>query len=277
MDYRYAILMETNGGEYESWYNFIRYEGNEEALEHLEEQFKKVDFYVLDDLSTFDLELKRLVSESTAREMCKVDVNAYMFHRKFDGKLEKIDFKFSKRDDNDTKIEKVNERIGMGDIDQYITQEDPCDTDFSLYSDNDSEHSDSGSDSDHSSQSSQSSRSSQSSQTDHRRKNKNQPRKIETEEEPRKKDEKKEDRKKDVKSVGEEPRKKDEKKEDRKKDVKNVEEEPRKKEEKKEDRKKDVKSVEEEEPRKKDEKKEERKKEEKNDVKNERDKKREKK
>ena len=262
MDYRYAILMETNGGEYESWYNFIRYEGNEEALEHLEEQFKKVDFYVLDDLSTFDLELKRLVSESTAREMCKVDVNAYMFHRKFDGKLEKIDFKFSKRDDNDTKIEKVNERIGMGDIDQYITQEDPCDTDFSLYSDNDSEHSDSGSDSDHSSQSS---RSSQSSQSDHRRKNKNQPRKIETEEEPRKKDEKKEDRKK------------DEKKEDRKKDVKNVEEEPRKKEEKKEDRKKDVKSVEEEEPRKKDEKKEERKKEEKNDVKNERDKKREKK
>lgn len=258
MDYRYAILMETNGGEYESWYNFIRYEGNEDALEHLDEQFKKVDFHVLDDLSTFDLELKRLVSETTAREMCKVDVNAYMFHRKFDGKLEKIDFKFSKRDDNDTKIEKVNERIGMGDIDQYITQEDPCDTDFSLYSGNDSDRSDSGSDSDHSSQSSHS---------DHRRKNKNEP-------EPRKKDEKKEDRKKDVE---EEPRKKDEKKEDRKKDVE--EEEPRKKDEKKEERKKDV----EEEPRKKkeDRKKdvdeEPRKKDEKNDVKNERDKKREKK
>jgi hypothetical protein len=251
MDYRYAILMETNGGEYESWYNFIRYEGNEDALEHLDEQFKKVDFHVLDDLSTFDLELKRLVSETTAREMCKVDVNAYMFHRKFDGKLEKIDFKFSKRDDNDTKIEKVNERIGMGDIDQYITQEDPCDTDFSLYSGNDSDRSDSGSDSDHSSQSSHS---------DHRRKNKNEP-------EPRKKDEKKEDRKKDVE---EEPRKKDEKKEDRKKDV---EEEPRKKDEKKEDRKKDEKK----EDRKKDVEEEPRKKEEKNDVKNERDKKREKK
>jgi hypothetical protein len=266
MDYRYAILMETNGGEYESWYNFIRYEGNEDALEHLDEQIKKVDFYVLDDLSTFDLELKRLVSESTAREMCKVDINAYMFHRKFDGKLEKIDFKFSKRDDNDTKIEKVNERIGMGDIDQYITQEDPCDTDFSLYSGNDSDRSDSGSESDHSSRSS---RSSQSSHSDHKRKNTNEP-------EPRKKDEKKEDRKKDVE---EEPRKKDEKKEDRKKDV---EEEPRKKNEKKEDRKKDV----EEEPRKKNEKKEDRKKDveeeprkkdEKNDVKNERDKKREKK
>ena len=273
MDYQYAILMETNGGEHESWYNFIRYEGNEDALEHLDEQFKKVDFYVLDDLSTFDLEFKRLVSESTAREMCKVDVNAYMFHRKFDGKLEKIDFKFSKRDDNDTKIEKVNERIGMGDIDQYITQEDPCDTDFSLYSDNDSDHSDSGSDSDRSSQSSRSSHS------DHRRKNKNEPRKMEATEEPRKKDD---DRKKDVKSVEEEPRKKDE---DRKKDVKSAEEEPRKKDD---DRKKDVKSAEEEprkkdvksaeeEPRKKDEKKEDRKKNEKNDMKNERDKKREKK
>ena len=258
MAYRYAILMETNGGEYESWYNFIRYEGNEEALEHLEEQFKKLDFYVLDDLSTFDLELKRLVSEATAREMCKVDVNAYMFHRKFDGKLEKIDFKFSKRDDNDTKIEKVNERIGMGDIDQYITQEDPCDTDFSLYSgsgsDSESEHSDydSRSESDHSSHSSHS---------DHRQKKNT---KDVKNEEPHK--EKKEESKKDARDTKneEEPRK--EKKEERKKDVKDTkkDDEPRKKE--KEERKKEEKN--EEEPRKK---------EEKNDVKNERDKKREKK
>jgi hypothetical protein len=268
MDYRYAILMETNGGEYESWYNFIRYEGNEDALEHLEEQFKKVDFHVLDDLSTFDLELKRLVSETTAREMCKVDVNAYMFHRKFDGKLEKIDFKFSKRDDDDTKIEKVNERIGMGDIDQYITHEDACDTDFSLYSGNDSDHSESGSDSGHSSHSSNSSRSSHSGS---RRKHNMSHKK---DEEPHKKEEKKEDHKKD-----EEPRKKEEKKEDHKKD-----EEPRKKEEKKEDHKKDEeprKKEEKKEDHKKDEKKDERKKDEKidskNDVKNERDKKREKK
>jgi hypothetical protein len=276
MDYRYAILMETNGGEYESWYNFIRYEGNEEALEHLEEQFKKLDFYVLDDLSTFDLELKRLVSEGTAREMCKVDVNAYMFHRKFDGKLEKIDFKFSKRDDNDTKIEKVNERIGMGDIDQYITEEDPCDTDFSLYSGSDSEsdhseHSDHSDHSDHSEHSEHSDHSDKSRDSDHQRKPR--PKNVE---EPLKRDEKKDDRKvkeeqprkkeEDRKEVKEEqPRKKEEKKEDRK-EVK--EEQPRKKEEKKEDRK----EVKEEQPRKKEEKKDDR-----NDIKNERDKKREKK
>jgi hypothetical protein len=259
MSYRYAILMETNGGEYESWYNFIRYEGNEEALEHLDEQIKKVDFYVLDDLSTFDLELRRLVSETTAREMCKVDVNAYMFHRKFDGKLEKIDFKFSKRDDNDTKIEKVNERIGMGDIDQYITQEDPCDTDFSLYSGSGSDSDNSGSDSE-SSRSSRSSHSSRSSNSDHRGK------KTVKEEESRKEKEERKKVEKDVKEVKEEEEPRKEKKEERKKDVKEVknDEEPRK--EKKDERKKEVKN---EEPRKD--------KNEKGDMKNERDKKREKK
>lgn len=162
---KYAILMETNGGEYESWYNFIRYEGNEEALAHLDEQLKKVEFYILDDLSTFDLELTRMVSEETARQMCKIDVNAYMFHRKFDGKLERIDFKFSKRDSNDDRIEKVNEKIGMGDIDQYITHEDPCDSDFSKHSESSSSNSsDSDSDSD-----SNSERYSESSDDDYRR------------------------------------------------------------------------------------------------------------
>lgn len=131
--YTYAILMETNGEEYESWYNFIRYEGNEEALQHLEKQLSKVDFYILDDLSTFDLELKHLVSEETAKQMCSVDLNAYMFHRKFDGKLQKIDFQFSKKDDNEDKIEKVYELIGKGDIDQFLDGEDPCDDGYSKH------------------------------------------------------------------------------------------------------------------------------------------------
>lgn len=124
MPYRYAILMETNGKEYESWYNFIRYEENEEALQYLQKQLSKVDFYILDEYSTFDLELSNLVSEETATEMCKVDLNAYMFHRKFDGTLKKINFDFSKRDDNEDRIEKVYDKIGMGDIDKYIDGED---------------------------------------------------------------------------------------------------------------------------------------------------------
>lgn len=122
--YRYAILMETNGEEFESWYNFIRYEGNEEALEHLQKQLEKVEFYIIENMSTFDLELEHLVSEETARQMCMVDLNSYMFHRKFNGKLQKIDFGFSRRDDNEDRIEKVHEKIGLGDIDNYVDGEE---------------------------------------------------------------------------------------------------------------------------------------------------------
>jgi len=146
-NHRYAILTETNGGEYETWYTFIRYEGNEEAIHNLDEQFKKIRFYIIDELSTFEIEYKRLVGEQTAREMCKMDLNSYMFHRKFDGKLSLIDFGFSKNDRNDDRIEKINDKIGMGDIDRYIDKEDPCDSDFESVSDSQSVRSDSESDS----------------------------------------------------------------------------------------------------------------------------------
>lgn len=121
---KFAILMETNGEEFESWYNFIRYDGNEESLQHLQKQLEKVDFYVIDDMSTFDLDLDHLVSEDTAREMCTVDLNAFMFHRKFNGKLKKIDFGFSRKDENEDRIEKVHEKIGFGDIDKYVDGEE---------------------------------------------------------------------------------------------------------------------------------------------------------
>jgi len=137
--------METNGSEHESWYNFIRVEGNEDALSHLRDQFSKIDFYILDELSTFDLEDKRVVSEQTAREMCKVDLNSVSFHRKFDGKLKKIDFEFSEYDENDDLLEKVNAKIGMGDIDQYIDEEDLCDSDYE-YDDDDDDDDDSSDD-----------------------------------------------------------------------------------------------------------------------------------
>jgi hypothetical protein len=120
----YAILMETSGEHNESWLNFIRFQGNEEALKHLQHQLKKVEMYIIDDMSTFDLELNTLVSEQTAREMCLVDLNPYMPHRKFDGKLEKINLDLSKKDDNDEKIEKIHDLLGYGDIDNFIDGED---------------------------------------------------------------------------------------------------------------------------------------------------------
>lgn len=114
--------------------NFIRYEGNEEALSYLQSQLEKVRFILIDDMSTFDLDLDHLVGEQTAREMCSVDLNAYMFHRKFDGMLQMIDFKFSRKDRNEDRIAKVHELLGLGDIDQFVDGEDPCDDGYDLHS-----------------------------------------------------------------------------------------------------------------------------------------------
>ena len=126
----YVALMETNGKEFESWYYFIRREGNEEALKHLQDQLEKIDWYILDELSTFDLDLDHFVSASTAKQMTKLELNSYAFHRKFDGKLEKINFNFRKKDTKDNErsnqrmIGKVFDLLGYGQIEDYISDED---------------------------------------------------------------------------------------------------------------------------------------------------------
>ena len=129
---KYAALMETNGKECESWYYFIRVEGNEKALQHLQEQLNKVDWYILDELSTFDLDLDHYVDAKTAKEMTKVELNSCSFHRKFDGKLQMIDFNFKKKDlrDNERMICKVFDLLGYGQIEDYISDEDVDDEDL---------------------------------------------------------------------------------------------------------------------------------------------------
>ena len=121
---KYAILQETNGEEFESWLYFIRYEGNEEALNYLQKQLERVDWYILDGLSTFDLDLQHLVTENTAKEMIRVDLNHYSFHRKFDGTLKKIDFAFKDRHSNEKKMSKAFEVLGYGKIENFIDKED---------------------------------------------------------------------------------------------------------------------------------------------------------
>lgn len=120
----YAVLAECNGKHYETWYNFIKYEGNEEALQHLQRQLEKVEFYILDDLSTFDLDLDHRVSPQTAKEISKVEVNSIMFHRKFDGTLRKIDLDFRSKDSNDKKIVKTFNKLGVGKIEDFVDGED---------------------------------------------------------------------------------------------------------------------------------------------------------
>ena len=123
---QYAALMETNGHECESWYYLIRVEGNKDALQHLQDQLEKVEWYIIDDLSTFDLDLEHLVSAQTAKEMTKLDLNSCSFHRKFDGKLKKINFKFKTKDlkNDERMMGKVFDLLGYGQIEDYIDDED---------------------------------------------------------------------------------------------------------------------------------------------------------
>jgi len=126
----YAILMESNDEEFEQWYYFIKVEGNEENLKYLQKQLEKIDWEIMEDLSTFDLEMDYFVSAQTAKEMTKIDLNAYSFHRKFDGTLKKIDFDFKKKDGNETKMCKVFDTLGYGKIEDYISDEDVDEEDF---------------------------------------------------------------------------------------------------------------------------------------------------
>lgn len=127
---KYAILMESNDEEFEQWYYFIKVDGNEENLRYLQKQLEKIDWEIMEDLSTFDLEMEYLVSAQTAKEMTKIDLNAYSFHRKFDGKLQKIDFDFKRKDGNETKMCKVFDTLGYGKIEEYISDEDVDEEDY---------------------------------------------------------------------------------------------------------------------------------------------------
>ena len=120
----YVTLMETSGEENESWIFFIRLDGNEENIKHLQSQLEQVEWYIIDDLSTFDFDIEHPVSAQTAKEMTKVDLNHTSFHRKFDGVLQKIDLGYTKKDGNDTKICKTFDILGYGQIENFIEDED---------------------------------------------------------------------------------------------------------------------------------------------------------
>jgi hypothetical protein len=123
-DGSYVILMETSSEECESWYYFIRVDGNERSLEHLKNQIESIEWSILDDCSVFDIDMDHFVSASCAKEMTKVDINHASFHRKFDGVLKMIDFDFKKRDSDETKIWKVFDVLGYGQIENFIDDED---------------------------------------------------------------------------------------------------------------------------------------------------------
>ncbi len=121
---RYATIMETSGEECESWYYFIKWNGNEKNLKYLKEQIDQIEMYIIDDLSAFDIELEHLVSAQTAKEMTKLEINSVQFHRKFDGVLKTINIGMKRKDSNERRIEKINEKLAYGQISDYIGEED---------------------------------------------------------------------------------------------------------------------------------------------------------
>ena len=125
---KYVVLCETNDEECESWYYFIKYNGNEEALEYLQKQLEKIDMYLDEGVSTFDLDLDHFFNNTTAKEMTKLEVNSFMFHRKFDGKLGMINLGLKKKNSTEVMLRKLTEKLGLGKVEDYISEED-IDTD----------------------------------------------------------------------------------------------------------------------------------------------------
>lgn len=121
--YTYALLQETCADDGESHYVFIRYQGNEDNLKHLAKQLNLIKDWDIDEGSVFDLELDYLVSEQTAKEMTKVDINSY-FHRKYNGKLRKVSLGFRDHESDRKKIRKLHEILGNGGITEYLSDED---------------------------------------------------------------------------------------------------------------------------------------------------------
>lgn len=121
---KYAVLMETNGEEHESWYYFLKFNGNESKLKYLSKQIEQIEMYIIDEMSTFDLDLENLVSEQTAKEMTKVELNSVTFHRKFDGQLQHVNLGLKKKDSNEKRIWRAFKVLGLGGIDKFIDDED---------------------------------------------------------------------------------------------------------------------------------------------------------
>lgn len=138
---QYAVIMETNAEECESWYYFVKYNGNEKKLHHLKDQIDQIEMYLVDDLSTFDIELEHLVSEQTAKQMTKLEINSVSFHRKFDGVLKTVNLGLKRKDSNEKRIERINDILGMGGIDDFIDMED-IDPEDRISDEGESEHSD---------------------------------------------------------------------------------------------------------------------------------------
>ena len=75
-------------------------------------------------MSTFDIDLDHLISAETAKQMTKVELNSVSFHRKFDGELKTVNLGLKRKDSNEKRIMKAHDKLGFGNIDEFIDKED---------------------------------------------------------------------------------------------------------------------------------------------------------
>lgn len=128
-DGEYVILQEHNHDEAETWLYFIRWQGNEDVLTHLNNQIEPLSGHLLDDCSSFDIDINNRVSAITAKQMTKLELNSFQWHRKFDGVMKAIDFRFKEKHSMDYMVDKVHRVLSFGKICDYIDDED-IDTDL---------------------------------------------------------------------------------------------------------------------------------------------------
>jgi hypothetical protein len=124
MTSKYAILMETSHSDCESWYYFIQYRNNEEALKSISRQLELIQDLgqVGADVNFFDIDIDNLVSETCVDEMILLELNSVSYHRKFHGILEMIDFKFRDTDNDSDMVHKVFDTIGDNLLESFNLQ-----------------------------------------------------------------------------------------------------------------------------------------------------------
>lgn len=117
----YYVLVETSDEYLETAMYFIKKKGNENNMKHLCKQLDYIHTWEpIKNCSIFMHDYKNAVSETTAREMSRLQINAQLPYIIFDGILDKIDLEIEQEWSIVEQIRHVTEMLGSGKISRYI-------------------------------------------------------------------------------------------------------------------------------------------------------------
>jgi len=120
--------METDSEAHESLFYFIKWNGNEDNLTFLSDQLDEIENFedgreMHDGINMFDIDIENFVSVQTATELCKVELNSVSYHRRFDGKMDRIDFGFSSDSDEYDMLVLVHDTLAYGAVEEFVEDE----------------------------------------------------------------------------------------------------------------------------------------------------------